>query len=280
MIDLFLVWLTVYLVPVILVVYTMQLAHLLFTSTIISAQPTKILFYITAAIGVPIHELSHAIMAMIFGHKVEHIALFEYNDIHGRLGYVSHSWNKRNALHNFGHFFIGFAPLLGGALIIWGLTILLLPNASLSFLFSAFSPLEPSIGALDYIIMSSVELVIEFGLSMASTTQFWLWLFLSSVVAFFSIPSIADLRHVWRGAVMLAIFTVFSTILGQEFVDVELFLTELAQDTLVCSVFYLMLASFTLIFLFFIYLIVMLINVLATSFLAQRKDKKMPDPDD
>ena len=85
----------------------------------------------TGFIGTPIHELSHASMCLLFGHKIEDMKLFQTDDENGVLGYVSHSYNKKNIYHVIGNYFIGVAPIFMGAVVLYFLMKALLPMAFL-----------------------------------------------------------------------------------------------------------------------------------------------------
>lgn len=89
----------------------------------------KAVCYATGFIGTPIHELSHALLCLVFLHRIDEIKLFQFDDGSGVLGYVNHSYNKRNVYQQMGNYFIGIAPILVGTLIVFFSTQLLLPDA-------------------------------------------------------------------------------------------------------------------------------------------------------
>jgi len=76
-------------------------------------------------LGCSVHELSHAFFALIFGHKISEIALFEPNSNGESLGHVSHSYNKNSIYQKTGNFFIGISPLLFGGIVLFFCVLLI-----------------------------------------------------------------------------------------------------------------------------------------------------------
>ena len=84
----------------------------------------------TAWIGTPIHELSHALMALLWGRRVLEVKLFQPDPKEGRLGYVRYTYRKNFLFDQIGNFFISTAPLVGGSLVLYGLLWLFFPSAA------------------------------------------------------------------------------------------------------------------------------------------------------
>lgn len=88
-------------------------------------------------IGIFLHELSHLLMAVLFGHRIDQVRLLKRphpqrigpdGNPDLALGYVNHTWNRRNWYQTTGNLFIGIAPIFGCALVLLGLTALLIPS--------------------------------------------------------------------------------------------------------------------------------------------------------
>lgn len=74
---------------------------------------------ISGLIGVPLHELSHALTATLFGMRVTEIKLYKPDPQSNSLGYVNYQYRPGSPLHQVGRFFTGFAPAICGGLVVW-----------------------------------------------------------------------------------------------------------------------------------------------------------------
>jgi len=155
----------------------------------------KPIMYLFAIVGVPIHEVSHAFVALICGHKVQKVTLFQ-PDKSGTLGFVEHAY-KPGFLSWFTNLFIGLAPLFGGIAAIIGFTYLLFPELSL------FS--QPSQWDSGNIIGSAYDLInasIESATAYSWEARHWIWLYLSVSTAMFFVPSRPDFEGALPGILL------------------------------------------------------------------------------
>lgn len=82
---------------------------------------------LTGYIGTPVHEYSHALMCLLFGHTVKKIRVFGDTKRSKTLGYVEHTYYRKNLYQQMGNFFIGISPILAGGGVILLLVRLLTP---------------------------------------------------------------------------------------------------------------------------------------------------------
>jgi hypothetical protein len=79
-------------------------------------------FDVTSVIGTPVHELGHALMCPIFGHRIRRMLLWTPRPDDGVYGYVEHAYNRKNLWARLGNLFIALGPIFSGL----GVTVLAL----------------------------------------------------------------------------------------------------------------------------------------------------------
>jgi len=89
-------------------------------------------YYFFAALGTPVHELSHLIACLLFRHQIRRFSLF-FPDKSGRLGYVEHLFDPGSLYQRIGCFFIGLAPIAGGGLVLYFFTLWLYPGLKFDY---------------------------------------------------------------------------------------------------------------------------------------------------
>lgn len=157
--------------------------------------------YVTGCIGTPIHELSHALFCLIFGHKITEIKLFQINSDDGTLGYVKHSYNSKNIYQRIGNFFIGVAPILVISALLYLIAWLLMPKFVVEL-----SILSASVNYADFgDVFGYVWAIIQTFFAGIITWQWWVFVVIGIFHALHMTLSGADIKGALSGLVFLLI---------------------------------------------------------------------------
>lgn len=168
--------------------------------------------YVTGFIGTPVHECSHALFCIIFGHKIEEMKLFQIDDDDGTLGYVYHSYNRKNVYHIIGNFFIGIAPILVITALLYLLAIPLAPEM-LNGIFNGIGTLDVSQGFLNPLRVLWQVIVSIF--SNATSFKWWIFVFIGTFLCLHATLSGADIKStIGGGAILIGTLLVVDLILA------------------------------------------------------------------
>lgn len=172
------------------------------------------IYMICGAIGTPIHELSHLISNLLFGHKIEKVALFRpiKGKKDGVLGYVHFSYNANSIYQNIGLFVSGIAPMLGGSLVLFLLVKILLPGVFVSldyfdlgnlYVFDIFSNIKDS-------VLNNMQLLFN---NYGKIENLIIFLVLSFSISSHMDISYADLKSALMGGIVLEIILLVVSIM-------------------------------------------------------------------
>lgn len=173
---------------------------------------SKLVCYVTGFIGTPIHELSHALFCLLFGHRIDEIRLFRIGAEDGTLGYVDHSYNRRNLYQRMGNFFIGIAPIVVISAILFLLAWLLMPAmvAEMTATIQGIS-LSEGVGTLLSKLFHAVGIFFTY----AVTWQWWAFLGIGMFLALHMTLSGADIKGALSGLLfVLLLFLLIDVVLG------------------------------------------------------------------
>ncbi len=187
---------------------------------------------LTGYIGLPVHELSHALMCVLFGHSVKKIELFNQKKRAKILGYVEHTYYRDNPYHQIGNFFIGVSPIIAGGGVILLLLWLLVPS-----LFADMTGQITHLGA-DFTgftgvffgnLLDTALYVVKdvFALSNFKNPLYWLCLLLIFAVAIHMEISASDIASGARGLLWISgLLLAADIVLGLLFPNALLRFTE------------------------------------------------------
>ena len=167
--------------------------------------------YITGAIGTPLHECGHALFCLLFGHKIHEIKLFQIGD-DGTLGYVKHSYNKKNVYQRIGNFFIGVGPILLIGAVLFLLAYLLLPDFVAEMVACMqIDSFTKNFGA----VFTGLFRALETFFFSALDWRFWVFVLVGMFLALHMTLSKPDIQGAWSGILfLLAIVLLVDVILG------------------------------------------------------------------
>jgi len=160
--------------------------------------------FLTGWIGTPVHEMGHAVFCVLFRHKITEAKFFAPAE-DGTLGYVKHEYNIKSTYQNIGNFFIGIAPMLFGATVIYALLGILLPQ---------YLPeeLSGSIAGTGWEIFRNFFRIENF-----SNWKFWLFLYLSMGISSHMKLSAADFKGAASGFITLLCLIFFVNFIANIF---------------------------------------------------------------
>lgn len=191
-------------------------------SLFVNAGAESVDIYLTGWIGVPLHELGHALFCVIFNHKITDIQLFKPDKNDGTLGYVTHSYNPKNWYQAVGNFFIGCGPIILGALMLYFITVLffsdtfvlqkmsLIPQKNISFV-SFFTTIW------HFLQQAFVSFWQFFKQQNFSSWQFWVYMYLSLAISSHMELSLPDIRTMLRGLLVLCAILLLSALVAEVF---------------------------------------------------------------
>lgn len=165
-----------------------------------------IILLITGILGTPVHELSHALMCLVFGHRITDMQLYNPASEDGTLGYVSHTYRRRNVYHQIGNFFIGVAPVLLGGLLIILLLSLFLPDAydTIASEIDTLSAADPgSFPIVEFFSFVGTSISVIFSGDSLSSWQGWIFIILALTISMCVEMSGADIKSGLRGLAFL-----------------------------------------------------------------------------
>lgn len=171
---------------------------------------------LTSCIGTPIHEVGHAIMCLIFGHKINSIKLFDINPENSIIGYVNHSFNKYNLYQRSGNFFISLGPIFSGTATILFFMYMLEPNTFTALQEYIVSVPVEGTNIVDFIKWSGHSIMIVYAGIVNSgsvgSRSFWMFLFLAMCTASHIALSKADINNAISGLVVTLLVVVLFNI--------------------------------------------------------------------
>ena len=181
---------------------------------------SETVFDLTAVIGTPVHELGHALMCIPFAHRITDMKLLLPPSRRSRtLGYVEHSYNRKNPWAVFGDLFISFGPIFSGIGVMVLVLCLCFPAQWEAYLATSRTMIENGVTA-QLITASALSLLTSLfeGLKGGDAVRCVIGLLIILSVSQHITLSLADLKGCFRALLMytgiVAVFAGITMLLG------------------------------------------------------------------
>lgn len=213
---------------------------------------------LTAFIGTPIHETSHALVHFLSGHRIREIKFFQLNSANGTLGYVSYEYNPKNIIHQLGRMISGIAPLFGGLVGCYIVIFLVFPFDSellvaIHSYIDRFSFSLPSVSRNTHQLISQIHFIVtSFSWTFINALIACAGCYLCIAISLHSVPSFEDIKSTIPGFFLsflmvvpvLLIFPEWRAEVTQTLFDVSQVILSLTVLLLTMITFYLIVSAF------------------------------------
>lgn len=176
------------------------------------------LYILTGVIGTPVHECSHLISDLIFGHKIKKVALFRpiASKKDGVLGFVDATYKTNSIYQNIGLFVSGIAPMIGGSLVLFLLLKLLLPGVFVSLDYFELNNLNilEILSNIKISVSNNIELLFT---SYGKIENLIVFLILAFSISIHMNISSVDLKNAMMGGIVLEVILLVISIMLKAF---------------------------------------------------------------
>lgn len=222
----------------------------------------------SGVLGVPLHELGHALFCVIFFHKIVDMKLFMPSAPNGVLGYVSHQYNPKNFYQKLGNFFIGVGPIIMISGVILLLEFLLVPSM-FQYTAAINAAISENAGNGNVLWGLILYLKVFFSVDSLLNWRWWIYVVLSSFICLHMNLSKPDIQGSLTGLLFTVIvFFVFPIIVALIDIKNLTVLTTVNNAMVTAGVFYLGVLTMAVIFVYVLVILAFIISLIVKPFKA------------
>ena len=156
---------------------------------------------VSAFVGTPIHELGHAAMCLLFGHKIVELVLWQPRSRDGTWGYVRHTHKADHLYQKLGNLFISAGPIFSGMAVLSLLLASCFPN-TWSVYIAAMGEMARSQGSVSELISTGLGVIVNVFDELGSGSRsLWLQIPILPVILMISMHmslSPTDIQNAWK----------------------------------------------------------------------------------